>query len=476
MRDVLQPRSWALPAMIVLGGLTGCGPGAGDTGRSSESAEGQGGPAPQPRAIAEAPVGSKGAAARRPCQPASSGWSFWPRAADRPFARQFNAAPSVKPTRINGLALDPAQNMLLAGQLAGAVDFGGGALTPLGEPDAFVVKLDPCGAHLWSKRFGDTASQAAIDIGADRAGNTIVMGSFDGTIDLGTGPLTHRGSPRDVFVAKLDPGGVTLWVKHVIAEEGGMYPTAMAVDHEGNTLILGSLEGTVSFGDSTVMSSTVTSFAAKIDPAGKTLWSARLGTSTDQEPIDIEVDRSGKAFVAGHDARGHGVFALALDAAGVVLWRKSFRVPPQDDEILFDLDVSLGGSALIAGLGFLGTDVDPSADPPHFAAALGAAGEPSWIVRPDAPPTRIAASTSGTLLLAGKHCQAAQCALILTRLDASGSERGEQRFDGNATVAALESDAQGRAVITGTFNGKLELPPRPLQSEDPALFVARLPR
>lgn len=475
MRDVLQTRSWAL-AMVVVGGLTGCGPGAEDTGRSSESAAGQEGPAQQPGAIAEAPASPPGAVPWGPCTPISRGFSLWPRAADRPFARQFNAAPSAEPTRINALALDPTQNVLLAGQLAGEVDFGGGALAPRGAPDAFVVKLDPCGAHLWSKRFGDTADQTAIDIGADRAGNTIVMGSFDGTIDLGTGPITYRGFPRDVFVAKLDRRGVALWVNHVFAEEGGMSPTAMAVDQAGNTLILGSLEGTVSFGDSAVMSGTVTSFAAKLDPAGRTVWATRLGTSADQEPIDIEVDRAGKAFVAGHDARGYGIFALALDTAGVVLWRKSFRVPRQFNEVLYDLDVSSSGSALVAGLGFLGTEVDPSVDPPHFVAALGAAGDPSWIVRPDAPPTRIAASTLRTLLLAGTHCQATSCALVLTRLSSSGGERGQQRFDGNAAVTALDSDAHGRAVIAGGFNGRLDLTPWSLQSEAPALFVARMPR
>jgi hypothetical protein len=472
-------QSWALMAATALGPAMGCGSGEGDEGTESAQESTHDALNEAPGDIEEALTRSQNAAAR-PCGPGTR--SPWPPSAIRPFARQFNAAPSPDPTRLNALALDPTESVLLAGQLGGAVNFDGHVLTSAGDLDALVAKLDPCGAPVWARAFGDGATQTAMDIGADAAGNVIVMGAFNGTIDLGTGPLTSRGFPRDVFVAKLDRRGVALWVKHVFAEEGGMSPTAIAVDRAGNTLLLGSLEGKVSFGDGTIASGTVTAFVIKLDPAGNAAQSALLGTSTDQEPIDIEVDRLGNAFVAGHDARGYGVFALALDPAAAILWRQSFRAPRQYDEVLEDLDVNRAGRPLIVGRGFLGQGADPGDDPSYFAAALGDAGAIRWIERRDEPMVRVAASTFGTALVAGTHCKSRAgsgsltCNLILTRLRALGDERQEHHYQGSATVAALESDLQGRAVIAGNFKGALDLGPWSLRSPAGALFVARMPR
>lgn len=461
-----------------LGVAMGCGSGE-EHGGAESAPELAGDPSNEAQGEGEEAITRAENAAARPCGPGSRG--LFP-AGIRPFARRFNVAPSPKPSRLNALALDPAESVLLAGQLGGAAHFDGLALTPTGDLDALVAKLDPCGAPLWARVFGDAAAQTAIDIGADGAGNVIVMGAFNGTIDFGTGPITSRGFPRDVFVAKLDRRGVALWVKHVFAEEGGMSPAAIAVDRAGNTLLLGSLEGRVSFGDDTIESGTVTAFLARIDPAGNTAKSVLLGTSTDQEPIDVEIDRLGNTFVAGHDARGVGIFALALDPAQAILWSQSYRVPGQSDEVLEDLDVSRAGDALIVGRGLLGQGADPTADPSYFAAALGDAGAVRWIERRDEPLVRIAASTFGTTLLAGTHCKGSAeagsptCTLTLTRLSALGDERQDNPFQGNVTIAALESDAQGRAVIAGDFKGALDLGPWPLRSRSGALFVARLPR
>src|SRR4051812_30758291 len=51
-----------------------------------------------------------------------------------------------------GLAFDPSGDLVLAGICSGDMDFGGGPL--LGSTtDACLVKLDPTGSHIWSKRF-----------------------------------------------------------------------------------------------------------------------------------------------------------------------------------------------------------------------------------------------------------------------------------------------------------------------------------
>ncbi len=98
------------------------------------------------------------------------------------------------------IAVDGAGNVLVTGQFSGTVDFGGGALTNAGSRDIFLAKYDAAGAHLFSQRFGDTDFDSGAAIAVDGAGNVLVTGSFEGTVDFGGGALTSAGN--DIFLAK----------------------------------------------------------------------------------------------------------------------------------------------------------------------------------------------------------------------------------------------------------------------------------
>jgi hypothetical protein len=63
---------------------------------------------------------------------------------------------------------------------------------------------------LWSKSFGNAGFDVATATAIDSAGNVVVTGYFQGTVDFGGGPLTTAGED-DIFVAKLDSSGNHLW-------------------------------------------------------------------------------------------------------------------------------------------------------------------------------------------------------------------------------------------------------------------------
>jgi Beta-propeller repeat len=96
---------------------------------------------------------------------------------------------------------DPFGALLLAGDFSGTVDFGGGNLVSAGSTDVVVVKLDGVGAHVWSRRAGDNGAQVASGIAAD-TGGSFVTGAFAGAIDFGGGAMTSAGG-NDVFLVKL---------------------------------------------------------------------------------------------------------------------------------------------------------------------------------------------------------------------------------------------------------------------------------
>jgi hypothetical protein len=59
-----------------------------------------------------------------------------------------------------------------------------------GNSDIFVVKHDPAGNQLWSKRFGAGEQDIANSVAADPSGNVLLTGTFGAGIDFGGGVLT----------------------------------------------------------------------------------------------------------------------------------------------------------------------------------------------------------------------------------------------------------------------------------------------
>jgi pyrimidine deaminase RibD-like protein len=108
------------------------------------------------------------------------------------------------------LAVAPDGRILLTGHFEGAVDFGVGVLTSAGGNDIFAALLAPGGGTQWARRFGDARQQFLVNGEFGRDGSLVLAGSFHGTIDFGTGPLTASGydgrseGNEDVFLAILD--------------------------------------------------------------------------------------------------------------------------------------------------------------------------------------------------------------------------------------------------------------------------------
>jgi hypothetical protein len=206
------------------------------------------------------------------------------------------------------VAFDRSGNLLLAGELSGTRDFGGGPLTSQGGADIVVVKLDAKGQHVFSRSFGDTgAQQRAESIAVDPQGNALVAGVFDGSVDFGNGALTLTASSCSSdawcntfgFVAKLDAQGTAAWS----VELGPMRTLAAAAsDSLGNFVVSGALPGGVTpFRNS---------LALALDESGLPLWRRAEWPET--------------GIGAGR--------ALAIDPCNDVLWAVTARPDFQTNE------------------------------------------------------------------------------------------------------------------------------------------------
>lgn len=149
------------------------------------------------------------------------------------------------------LALDADGAVLLTGALTTDQDFGGGVLSSRGGSDVLLVKLSPNGEHLFSRGFGDAGTlQQGEQIAVDRAGNVLMAGTFDGTLDFGAGPLTLPSDACSAdawcmtsgFIAKLGSDGRALWSVSLgpVRAVGGL-----VVDASGGPVVSAALPGGV---------------------------------------------------------------------------------------------------------------------------------------------------------------------------------------------------------------------------------------
>ena len=148
-----------------------------------------------------------------------------------------------------GVASDGLGNVLLTGFIGGDVDFGGGVLEDSNGYNPFVAKFSSSnGSNMWSIAAVSTNSiNESRGIAVDPSGNVLVTGQFEGTMDLGGGPLTSAGS-NDVFLAEYSAASGTLLWSQCFGSTGDDFGYGVAVDAQGNILMTGMFSATVKFG------------------------------------------------------------------------------------------------------------------------------------------------------------------------------------------------------------------------------------
>lgn len=259
------------------------------------------------------------------------------------------------------VATDTMSQIVIAGSMWGLTDFGGGPLISAGASDAFLVKLDASGEHLWSRRFGAALGQYARSVAVDAEGNIIVAGTFEGTFDLGGGNLVSAGQ-NDIFVAKFEPSGAHVWSKR-FGDDVTQGDVRVAVGADGDVVVAGNFQGTINFGNGELNSSGIQDvFLAKLSGVtGASVWSKRFGDAKNDYVVRVALDGSDSIYLAGlfDGSINFGgpslvavyphpdIFLAKFDAMGAHVWSKKFG--DTGLSAVADLDVDLFGNVAIVG-------------------------------------------------------------------------------------------------------------------------------
>jgi hypothetical protein len=208
-----------------------------------------------------------------------------------------------------GISADSAGNAYITGSTSSTNFPTAFPLQPtLGGPakvDAFITKMNPSGALVYSTYLGGSGNDEGLGITVDVTGSAYLTG-FTGSFNFPTSnpfQSSLRGS-ADVFVARLNPTGSQLAFSTYLGGDSGDVGWGIQVDLTGNIYVVGATNSTnfpavnslqTNYGGST------DGFVVKI--SGRSLtFSTYLGGSNNDICQGVGVDLVGNAYVTGTTA------------------------------------------------------------------------------------------------------------------------------------------------------------------------------
>ena len=243
-------------------------------------------------------------------------------------------------------------------------------IPPMGNPPGTIAWANSTHGGI----SGDFATVNNVTV--DAQGNSIICGSFRGSIDLGNGVFvnsTGGSTASDMFVVKYDSSGQYTWSKNI----GSIFndtANGVATDSQGNVIVVGSFGGTVDFGgiSKTAVSGTDIFVAKYPASGGNAIWVNSYGTSgVTQNDVanSVACDSFDNVIVGGILANsdidmgggnmpaigGQDVFILKLSAIGTFVWAKRWGGPGGDQ--LRAIAVDADNNVAIVGTTF-GSSVD----------------------------------------------------------------------------------------------------------------------
>lgn len=360
------------------------------------------------------------------------------------WAESFGNANNQTPS---GLTVDAAGNMVLTGGLQGTVDFGGTPVTSAGGSDAFVTRLDKDGNQVWSKVFGDAYNQQVMSTLVNNTG-IVVAGTFNGKIGFGgsTFDAGTTGAPLNFLKT-------AMFLAKLDTNGGHVWSTYAPGDISNNSF--------------------------RLTPRSLVSTSILLGTPPSvlvggySSPTTIG---SANLTPAGMD----DVFVASFNSNGVTQWVKSFgdgqsqyatsvSSTPGDGGIIvggyFSGSITFGGSTL--------TSTSPNGD--IFVTRLNGNGGHVWsksfaVNDPTKMGTTVTLTGGGNLCIVGRQTSGTDFGggpttgtLYLVELDLQGNHLWSKGFDDQSTSGStaypiqISAGSMGGVVVSGSFDHALDL-------------------
>jgi hypothetical protein len=118
-----------------------------------------------------------------------------------------------------------------------------------GKNDCFLTKINPDKSIAWIVTWGGPDDDFGLDVATDRNGNAYVIGTFRGAADFDTSDAVYEVTAegiQDAFVLKVDPDGVSKWVRTFGGSpDDEVTPAGIVTDSIGCLYLYGSFTGSI---------------------------------------------------------------------------------------------------------------------------------------------------------------------------------------------------------------------------------------
>lgn len=145
---------------------------------------------------------------------------------------------------------DSRDDVFVAGSFSGTTNFNGMSITSAGSTDVFIAKLSGAsGKYIWVHTFGDPSLDLAAGMAVDHSGDVSLTGYFSGP-SISPGPSPLSGTNATYVVKYAGATGSHVWSKAINSTDTsfGDFPSDLAVDKNGNVIVLGYFSGSINFG------------------------------------------------------------------------------------------------------------------------------------------------------------------------------------------------------------------------------------
>lgn len=395
----------------------------------------------------------------------------------------------------SGVAVDSAGNAFVVGHFSGTATFGATQLTNAGARDGFLAKFSSAGQMLWVRGFGGPGFDAVNAVAVDAGGNCYLVGNYESIAAIGSISLTNSSASSfsDVFVAKFDTSGATVWARTLGVTANSDLGNAVALDGAGNVFVAG--QSTFPSFAGVALTNHGRVFLAKYDNNGTPQWARKAGGSGGAGQFDtataLAADAAGNVYLAGAfssptanfdgglalaNEGGQDAFLARFDGTGGLQWVR--QLGGAQESRANGLAVDGAGNAYVAGE-FSGTLQLPGtvlrtapSDQNLFVARFSTVGAVDWSRQAGGPlpDAARAVTVRGTnLFLAGYFSGAATFGsdtlvsvgntydAFLARLDTNGNFAFAQQAGGSDLGGdfglGVAVDANGNALLVGYFSG-----------------------
>jgi hypothetical protein len=285
----------------------------------------------------------------------------------------------------------------------------------------------------WSLSAGDAAPQLVHSVAVDAQGNVVLVGEFEGTLTLGNLTLTSMGG-SDAFVVKLDgTTGAPVWGFRYGEATDNQAALDVAFDAAGNVFVTGYFTKTINFGASTLTSLGGSDvFVAKLDGTNGSPLWAARFGNVTDDQIGLGI---------AVDSLGNPAFTGTF--AGSMNFGANITATGLQDGFVAKLNGSTGAATWAQKFG--GTDYDYGRD-----VAIDAMGN-----------VHVVGDFSGAFTLASKNLAAAgNSDILLARFDGTTGAPNQAARYGNTGFdfgRSIVIGSTGGAIIGGEFEGAIDL-------------------